>query len=499
MSFQEKFDSLKSLTKKDSSEICKNNGLRGYSKFKQKDLARFMAKNLDLTTEEVEDLVGSYWEDKLVSKIKDAEDYILRKDVFIENFDNDLIKAKVGQYDLTIYNLGEKNFKYICDGGCNDFNYQVKNDKYPFCKHYPAVIAELIYEGKLDVLKIAPNYISGVTLKALNDIVETRRREDGIINPRGRDIDNTLCNLKNDLIEISRQNDKLARSKYHEPYDKVFETLVNEAFQLLEFETIPQRREQGWDLLVLGTYAPKPYMAVVECKTSKSGVYDHLVHNPDYLYRLKDYCLDMVKDKLMGVYKDYMKYLVIVAPEFPDDIVKYNLNFKNMTGGIQLSFLPVSSLLYLVERYRENPILTHYLSECLFHQGIVTKGDIDKLFVKSEDHIEMLIVAAKESLRNEWCDVNKCHADAFYIKLDEIMLKKIIDGVLSVLQPHLLKQGINEGLGVKTISIKHDYYKIWNIVLKALVEEFTLILEEQSLLQTKRSDLKEDIIKYLEI
>ncbi|MGP8024400.1 MAG: hypothetical protein ACLQG5_04295 [Methanobacterium sp.] len=499
MSFQEKFDSLKSLTKKDLSEICKSNGLKGYSKFKQKDLARFVAENLDLAPDKVIELVNCFWEDKMVSKIKDAEDYILRKDVLILNSDNELIQAKVGKYDVMIYNLGEKNFKYICEGGCNDFNYQVKNDKYPFCKHYPAVIAELIYEGKLDVVKTAPNHISGVTLNALNDIIETRRREDGIITPRGRDIDNTLCNLKDDLVEISLQNSKLARDKYHESYDKVFESLVNEAFQLLEFETIPQRREQGWDLLVLGTYAPKPYMVVVECKTAKSGVYDHLVHNPDYLYRLKDYCLDMVKDKLMGVYKDYMKYLVIVAPDFPDDIVKYNLNFKNMTGGIQLSFLPVSSLLYLVERYRENPILTHYVSECLFHQGIISKDDIDKLFVRSEEHIEKLIVAAKESLRNELCDVNKCHADECYIKLDEIMLKRIIDGVLSALQPYLLKQGINEGIGVKTISIKHDYYKIWNRVLKALTEEFTLILEEQSLLQTKRSDLKEDIIKYLEI
>jgi len=49
----------------------------------------------------------------------------------------------------------------------------------------------------------------------INDIIETRRREDGIITPRGRDIDNTLCNLKDDLVEISLQNSKLARDKYH--------------------------------------------------------------------------------------------------------------------------------------------------------------------------------------------------------------------------------------------------------------------------------------------
>ncbi len=340
MSFQENYDLLKSLTKRELSEISKNNNLRGYSSLKQKELARFLAKNLDLTTQEVEDLVSSFWEDKLVSKIRDAEDYILRKDILIESFDNGLIVAKVGRYNVKIYNLGQEDFKYYCEGGCNDFSYQVKNGKYPFCKHYPAVIAELIIKGKLDTTKISPNYISGVTLDALNRIVENRRKEDGIITPRGRDIDNTLQDLKDDLIHISRQNNKLARNKYHETSEKVFETLVDEAFQLLEYETIPQRREQGWDLLVLGTYAPTPYMAVVECKTSKSGVYDHINRNPDYLMRLKTYCLDMVKDKLMSVYKDYMKYLVIVAPDFPDDIVKFRLTFKEMPEEFNYLFYP---------------------------------------------------------------------------------------------------------------------------------------------------------------
>ncbi len=110
-----------------------------------------------------------------------------------------------------------------------------------------------------------------------------------------------------------------------------------------------------------------------------------------------------------------------------------------------------------------------------------------------------MISAAKAALRKEMCDVNKCHADACYVKLDELMLKKIIDEVMLKLQPYLLKQGVNEGTGVKTISIKHDYYKIWNRVLNDLINEFTEILKEQSFLQVKRSDLKEEIIKYLEL
>ena len=66
----------------------------------------------------------------------------------------------------------------------------------------------------------------------------------------------------------------------------------------------------------------------------------------------------MCKDQLMGAYKDYVKYMVVVAPDFPEKIPEYVSQFQEMTGGIKLSFLSVPSLLYLVEKYKENPILT---------------------------------------------------------------------------------------------------------------------------------------------
>lgn len=251
MTSQEKYKLLKKLTKKELSEISKNNNIPGYSSKKQEALAQHLADNLNLNNEEIEKLVNAYWEDKLISKIKDAEDYILRKGVEIKAYEKNLIKAKAGKYKVTIYNLGEKNFKYNCTGGCNDFKYQVKKGKYPFCKHYPAVIAELIYTGKLNPNEKNPNHISGTPLEALNDIIQMRRKEEGIITPKGRNIDNILQNLKGDLIEISKQNNKLSRAKYHETPEKVFKNLVNEAFKLLDYETIPQRREQGWDLLML--------------------------------------------------------------------------------------------------------------------------------------------------------------------------------------------------------------------------------------------------------
>ena len=491
---------LKSLTIKELKEICKLHDLKGYSKFKQNELARFIADNLDLPQGKIEDIVNRLWDDKLLSKVKDAEDHFLRNTVEIDYFDDDLVKAHVGRYEIKIINLGKDDFSYYCDDGCADYLYQVrKNNKYPFCKHYPAVIAELIYKGNLDVKKTPPNYISGKVLDSLYDMIEKRRKEDGVVMPLGRDIDNNLQNLKDDLLEISKQNEQIAREKYHNSSSKVFEDMVDQAFQLLEYETIPQRREQGWDLLVIGTYAPEPYIAVVECKTAKSGVYDYLLRDPNYLVRLKSYCVDLCKEKLMGGYKDYVKYLVIVAPNFPEEIVKFRPQFKQMTGGIELSFLPASTLLYMVEKYRENPILTHYKSECIFKQGIVTKEDIDKLFLRSEEHIQNIIETAKESLKYQMDQICQCNTDACYIKLDEILLKKIIDEVISALDPYLLKQGKNETTGMKTISIKHDYYKLWERILNALTEEFTEILKEQSDLQVKRSDLKEGIIRYLGI
>ena len=250
---------------------------------------------------------------------------------------------------------------------------------------------------------------------------------------------------------------------------------------------------------MVGTYAPDPYLAVVECKTASSGVYEYLVHDPDYLSRLKTYVTDMCKDKLNGVYKDYVKYMMIVAPGFPEEIVKFRSTFKHMTGGIKLSFLPASTLLYWIDKYRENPILTHFVSECIFKQGIVTEKDIDLLFVKSEEHIQNLIETSKEALRTKMDETTQRHTDYSYIKIDEIMLKDIMDGVISSLHPYMLKKGINATTGAETINIKHDNYKIWKKILKALTEEFTSILEEQSFIQVKRSDLKENLIQYLGI
>lgn len=280
-------------------------------------------------------------------------------------------------------------------------------------------------------------------------------------------------------MEISCKNNVLAREKYGETAEKVFKILVDESFQLLEYETILNRRNDVWDLLVLGTYAPKPYVAVVDCRAAQAGIYEYLVQNSNYLEKLKSFCIDLCKDKLMGIYKNYVKYMVVVAPDFPEEITQFVTQFNQMTDGIKLSFLPVSSLLYLVECYCDNPILTHYNSESLFKKDIITTEDIDELFKISEEHVAELSKAACNVLRYRMTELCKGHTDACHIKLDEIYLQQIIEDIISTLNPHLHKEGINGPTGIKTFNLNHDYYILWDKILKELVNEFTNVLKEQ--------------------
>nr|WP_054858923.1 hypothetical protein [Methanobacterium formicicum] len=170
-----------------------------------------------------------------------------------------------------------------------------------------------------------------------------------------------------------------------------------------------------------------------------------------------------------------------------------------MTEGIKLSFLPVSSLLYLVEKYKENPILTHYKSESLFKKDFITKEDIDELFEISEEYIVDLCSNARSILRKRMESISQYHSDACYLKMDEVFLNQVIEEIISSLNPHLLKQGVNDTTGIKTINFNHDYYVLWERLLQELADEFTVILKEQSMSQVQRSGLKEDLIKYFDI
>nr|WP_054858921.1 hypothetical protein [Methanobacterium formicicum] len=78
---------------------------------------------------------------------------------------DDLILASVDSLNVKIYNLGTDDFSYTCDGKCKDYIYRVRQGQSPFCKHYPAVIGELICQDKLNT---QPNHISGKKIRCLN-------------------------------------------------------------------------------------------------------------------------------------------------------------------------------------------------------------------------------------------------------------------------------------------------------------------------------------------
>jgi len=218
------------------------------------------------------------------------------------------------------------------------------------------------------------------------------------------------------------------------------------------------------------------------------------------LIRLKSYCIDLVKEKLLGVYKDYVRYMLIVGPEFPREIERYSMQFRHMTGGIKLSFLPAPTLVYLVKRYRENPILTHDLLEMLFSlEKVVREEDVDRFFEEAERRIESLIEIARQRLRDKFREFASRTVDACFVKMDEILLQSLIYDILNILQPDLVKMGKKSTTGVTTIYLKHDYFKIWERVLDGLTEEFVELLEEESEVQQKRTDLKEELIKLLEL
>lgn len=498
MSLKEKIALLKKLTKNELIEICKNYGIKGYSGLSQAKLAEHIAKRLNLNLKEIRDLVNNYIEQRLVSKVYDARDHFLLKKIRIEHFSEDMIIADVAGYRVKIANLGKEDFSYSCDEKCADYVYQVRKRRYPFCKHYPAVLAELVYQGLVDPNNL--NHIHGKVLEALLELVEERKKEDGLLKPGGRDIENTLKQLIEDYVEISKQNSKIAREKYNSSPEKVFEILTEKAFQLLEFDTIARTKESGWDLLIIGTHATPPYIAVVECKTASSGVYDYITRNPDYLIRLKTYCIDLVKEKLLGVYKDYVRYMVVVGPDFPKEIERYTLQFRHMTEGIKLSFFPARTLVYLVKRYRENPILTHDILEHLFDsEKVVREEDVDRLFEDANRRIDNLTDLVRQRLRERFRDLSARTADACFIKMDEVLLQTLIYEILENLQPDLVKMGKKSTTGVTTINLKHDYYEIWNRVLKGLVEEFVKLLKEESDTQEKRTELKEELIKFLEL
>ncbi len=417
----------------------------------------------------------------------------------IDHVSDDLIQARVAGYTVVINNLGGDQFSYQCDRRCNDWQYQVKKGRYPFCKHYPAVVAELIFSGQIDPEADVINHFTPALFNELMSLVETRRKQEGIATVRGRDIERALEELRTDFLVIAQQDAEVAREKYHDVPERQFERMVEQCFQLLEFDTISRRKEQGWDLIVLGTLAIPPFIAVLEVKTALSGVYDYLVRQPDYLIRLKSYCTDMVRDRLYGAYRDYVRYFMLVAPGFPEDSDHLCAQFRRMTDGIKLAFMPAPTLLHLVERYRAEPILTHTQMEDLFAaEKVLTEADVERLFEVAERELEALVQRTRKDLRQRMEKIANRTADACFIQFDMPTLGMIFHEVIKALEQELVIVG-KTPVGTESVHIKHDYYALWDRVLRGVVDEFVAILREESFLQERHTALKDDVMRFLEL
>ena len=250
---REKLSILQTLTVCNLKEICEKNYLKGYSGTK-KELAKFMVDNLEISLEELKNICNIYQTDKLLVKIRDCRDHFLNKRVTIRCRDKISPIVDVGGHRVIINNLGKENFSYLCDDKCADYLYQVK--KGSFCKHYAAAIAQLIYEKEINP-KDKINYIEGQVLEELLEVVNQRKRDEGE-ELTHRDIKGDLEKLNTDFLDIARQNRTIAREKYHDEPENVFEDLVNRAFLLLDFDTIPQRSGHGWDIVLIAGRAVHP-------------------------------------------------------------------------------------------------------------------------------------------------------------------------------------------------------------------------------------------------
>lgn len=205
---------LRQLTGKELRELCKLHKIKGFSGLKQTELVEHIAQNLDIDVGQLEALVGQFKEDRLLGKIADCRDYFATGNVILDHVGESVVKARVGGYSVTIRNLGSDGFSYDCDERCHDWLYQVQKGRYPFCKHYAAVVAELIYQGKLTPGEPI-DLLTENCMERIEKLVAARKADEGLVQPAGRNLEERLANLREDLMRISQQDQKLARDKYH--------------------------------------------------------------------------------------------------------------------------------------------------------------------------------------------------------------------------------------------------------------------------------------------
>jgi len=490
------YDLLKKLTSNDLKFLLKKRGTKGYSGLKKRELIEKVFEAYQQDFEELHKDASEIYETKLIERVKDGLDHFLNKRVEILYADDELVKADVNGHTVVIYNLTKDSFEYRCDDSCQDYVYNVKNKRVPFCKHFIATVAELAYNGNVQLENIP---ILGESQREIIErSLEKRRKLEGI-SEKGREIEVTLSTAERYYLEIARQNEHIAKKFFKDSAEKVFEDMTLKLFDLLEFETIGNRSPHGWDGITIGIHATPPFIVVIECKTAQSGVYGYLVKHQDYLLTLKMYAVDLVKNKLFGAFRNYVKYVAVVAPAFPKGIESLKYSFQNLTG-LQLSFIPADVLLYLASKYRENPIVTHSWLEDLFREGgLWTKEKIDKLFDKSEQMITLISEKVTEKVLEWLRQYVMVRSDAAFINFDMPMIEELSREIFQALSPELVVMGKKEVTGVETVRLRHDYYAIWEKVLKNMGRQFIGFLKELSDTQERTTEMKAEIIRQLRL
>ena len=486
---------LNKLTNDDLKFLLKKKKQKGYSGLKKKDLVnKVLEVYQDL--EELYEEAREIYDVKITERVKDGLDHFLNKRVEILYADDELVKADVNGHVVIIYNLSKEDFEYRCDDSCQDYVYNVKKGRVPFCKHFVSTVAELVYNGKI-ALEHIPVF-NEEHRKLIIDALEKRRKLEGI-SEKGREIESTLELAEKYYLNIAKQNESVAKRVFKDSAEKVFEELTLKMFDLLEFETISNRNPHGWDGLIIGIHATPPFIAVIECKTAQSGVYDYITKHQDYLLTLKMYAIDLVKNKLFGAFRNYVKYVALVAPGFPREVEGMKYSFQNLTG-LQLSFIPADVLLYLVERYRQEPIVIHSWLEDLFKEGgLWTKDRIDALFERADRLIDMLSEKVTEKVIDWMRQYVVIRSDAAFINFDMPMIEELSREVFQSLSPELVVMGKREVTGVESIRLRHDYYAIWERVLKRMGRRIVEFLKELSDTQERTTEMKAEIMRQLRL
>jgi len=159
--------------------------------------------------------------------------------------------------------------------------------------------------------------------------------------------------------------------------------------------------------------------------------------------------------------------------------------------------VPVHVLLQMVNRYRKMPILNHDWIESFFQkERIIKEKDVEEIFEQAEREIDLLAERLCTKLRERFNHFSQISGDAAFIKLDMKVVSSVLEEIISEMPELVIPE--RKGI-VDYINIEHDYYEIWERILKKLGREFVNILKETSFSQVKNTELKEDLLKMLKV